>query len=186
MGSGFYDRVTLDSGFEKGRDVIDQGTYDYTLYRGAVMRANRVEAPMMTPAQNTDFYGPLAGNRVTRESFMQGRGHTLSKGPENEVFYLPESLFNRPANVQSQCDRVDLEPMFTRVKPSCNGLKETDTFAYSLMPGKFENGYMGYNSVVYTNLQPRVGPDTAKYSYSNCAQNYASYGPSRSFDRYAP
>lgn len=184
--AGYNSRVTLDSGYEKGRDMIDQGTYDYTLYRGAVMRANRVEAPLMSPVQNVDFYGPLAGNRVTRESFIMGRGHTLSKGPDNEVYYLPESLFNRPANVKSQCDRVDMEPMFTRVKPSCNGIKETDIFAYSLMPGHFENGYLGYNSVVYTNLQPRIGPDTSKYTYPSCAQNYASYAPSRSFDRYAP
>jgi hypothetical protein len=170
--AGFYDKVTLDSGYEKGRDVID--------------RANRVEAPLMTPVQNVDFYGPLVGNRVTRESFMQGRGHTLSKGADNEVYYLPEALFNRPPVIQSQCDRVDLEPMFTRVKPSCNGLKETDITAFSLMPGHFENGYLGYNNVVYSNLQTRIGPETSKYSYPQCAENYGSYEPSRSFARYSP
>lgn len=184
--AGFYDRVTLDSGYEKGRDVIDQGSYDYTLYRGAVMRANRVEAPFMMPAQNVDFYGPLAGNRVTRESFIMGRGHTLSKGPDNEVTYLPESLFNRPTEVKSTCDRVDLEPLFTRVKPSCNGIKETDVFAYSLMPGHWAEGYNGYNSVVYSNLQTKIGPDTSKYRYPECSANYASYKPSRSFERYSP
>jgi len=176
----------MDSAYEQGRDVVDQGYSDYVLQRNAVMRSNRTEAPLMTPVQNVDFYGPLAGNRVTRESFLMGRGHTLSKGPSNEVYYLPTALFNRPANIQSQCDRVDLEPMFTRVKPSCNGIKETDIFAYSLMPGHWADGYMGYNSVVGTFLQPKVGPDTAKYNYPECAQNYASYAPSRSFARYAP
>lgn len=184
--SGYYDRVTLDSGWEKGRDMIDQGSYDYVLNRAAVMRGNDVKAPFLTPAAGIDFYGPLAGNRVTRESFIMGRGQTLSKSPDNEVTYLPVSLFDRPADVKQKCDRVDLEPMFTRVHPSCNGIKETDIFAYSLMPGHFADGYLGYNSVVYTNLQPRIGPDTAKYSYPACAQNYASYAPSRSFDRYAP
>ena len=185
MCAGFYNRVSMDSGYEKGRDVIDQGAYDYNLYRGAVMRSNRVEAPFMTQAQNVDFYGPLTGNRVTKESFIQGRGHTLSRGPDNEVFYLPGSLFPQ-VQIKSQCDRVDLEPMFTRVKPSCNGIKETDTFAYSLMPGHFEDGYLGYNNVVFSNLQTKVGPDTARYTYPECSANYASYAPSRSFERYAP
>lgn len=181
--SGFYNRVTLDSGYEKGRDYVDQSTYDYVLNRHAVMR-NRLEAPLMAPAQNVDFYGPLTGSRVTRESFLMGRGHTLSKGPDNEVYYLPGSIFPAHEN-KSSCDRVDLEPLFTRVKPSCNGIKETDTFAYNLMPGKFENGYLGYNNVVPSNLQTRLGPDTSKYSYPACAANYASYEASRSFARYS-
>ena len=182
--AGYYDRVSLDSGYEKGRDVVDQASNDYTLNRSAVMR-NRPGAPLMTAAQNVDFYGPLTGSRVTRESFIMGRGHTLSKGPDNEVYYLPASVFPQHETKQD-CDRVDLEPLFTRVNPSCNGIKETDTFAYNLMPGHFENGYLGYNNVVYSNLQTRIGPDTAQYTYPACAANYASYNPSRSYERYAP
>lgn len=122
--SGFYDKSTLDGCWNKAKDNIDNQVYDYTLWRPAVMRP-RAEAGLMTPVQNVDFYGPLAGNRVTKESFMQGRGTTLSKCPDCEVNYLPESLFNQPP-IKSQCDRVDLLPMFTRVKPTCNGLRETD------------------------------------------------------------
>jgi hypothetical protein len=186
MCAGFYNRVSMDSGYERGRDVIDQGVYDYNLFRSSVMRPNRIDAPFMTVAQNVDFYGPLTGNRVTKESFIQGRGHTLSRGPDNEVFYLPSSVFPQVDLKPTQCDRVDLEPVFTRVKPSCNGIKETDVFAYSLMPGHYEDGYMGYNSVVYSNLQTKMGPDTARYTYPVCSPNYASYKPSRSFERYAP
>jgi hypothetical protein len=183
--AGFYDRSTLDSGYERGRDIIDEGVYDYNLYRAAAMRQNLTQAPFMSPAQNVDFYGPLVGNRVTKESFLQGRGHTLSKSPDNEVNYLPESLFNQP-QIKSQCDRVDLLPMFTRVKPTCNGLRETNVTQYSFSPEHFQNGYLGYNNVVYSNLQTRVGPDYLPNQFSPCAQNYASMAPTRSFDRYAP
>ena len=183
--SGYYDKWSLDSGYERGRDIIDEGSYDYTLYRGAVMRQNLTQAPFMTPAQNVDFYGPLAGNRVTKESFLQGRGQTLSRSPDNEVTYLPESLFNQPP-IKSQCDRVDLQPMFTRVKPTCNGLRETNITSYAFSPGAFEKGYLGYNNVVYSNLQTRVGPDYLPNEFRPCAENYASMNPTRSFARYAP
>ena len=156
--SGYYDRVTLDSGWEKGRDLIDSRSYDYVLNRNAVMRQNQVKAPFMMPVQNVDMYGPLAGNRVTQESFIMGRGHTLSKDPTSEVTYLPMSLFNKPAEVKSECDRIDLLPTFTRLKPSCNGLKETEVTQYSYMPGHFQDGYLGYSNVVYSNLQSRTNP----------------------------
>ena len=183
--AGIYNKVTFDSGYERGRDIIDEGLNDYTLYRGAVMRQNVTQAPFMTAGQGTDFFGPLTGNRVTKESFLQGRGQTLSKSPDNEVTYLPESLFNQPM-IQSKCDRVDLMPLFTRVKPTCNGLRETDVTAYRFSAGKFQDGYLGYNNVVYSNLQTRVGPDYMPGLYRPCAQNYASMEPTRSFARYAP
>ena len=129
--SGFYNRVTEDGAYVAGRDRIDQDQYDYVLNRNAVMRGNLAEAPFMMPGQNVSFYGPLAGNRVTKDSFMQGRGTTLSKDPNNEVNYLPVSLFNQP-QLKSSCDRVDLLPLFTRLKPSCNGLKESNITQYYL------------------------------------------------------
>jgi hypothetical protein len=184
--SGFYDRVTMGSGWEKGQDIINQGRYDYSIYRGAAMRTNRTQAPFLGPAQHIDFYGPLTGNRVTKESFIMGRGHTLDKNPNNEVYYLPLAVFNQPPEITSTCDRIDLQPMFTRVKPSCNGLKETDLTMYMMMPGHYQNGYLGYNNVIYNHLQTRVGPPYDPNYMDPCAQNYASYAPTRSFDRYAP
>lgn len=183
--SGYYDRVTMDSSYELARDMIDNRQYDYTLYRGAVMRQNRTEAPFMTPAQNVDFYGPLTGSRVTQESFIMGRAATASRNPDSEVNYLPESLF--PAHqVKSTCDRIDLQPMFTRLKPSCNGLRQTDSSAYAMFPGAWEKGYLGYNSVVYNNLQSRIPPAIEPNLLNPCAENYASYTAGRSFKPYAP
>jgi hypothetical protein len=183
--AGYYNRWSQDGAYVHGRDELDQGQYDYTLYRNAVMRGGVAEAPFMMPVQNVDFYGPLAGNRVTKESFLQGRGSTLSRDPQNEVLYLPSSLFTQPP-VKSSCDRVDMLPMFTRLKPSCNGLTETDVTQYWFSPGKYADGYQGYNSVVYSNMQTRVGPDYAPNLYRQCQGNYASYAPTRSFDRYSP
>ena len=184
--AGYYNRWSQDGAYEKGRDELDQNSYDYVLNRDAVMRQNRIHAPFMTPVQNVDFYGPLAGNRVTKESFITGRGHTLNRDPLNQVVYLPVSVFNEPQRIQSTCDRIDLQPQFTRVKPTCNGLRETEVTQYSFMPGHFQDGYIGYNNVVYSNLQTRVGPDYAPNAYRACQANYASYKPTRSFDRYAP
>lgn len=183
--AGTYNRVTLDGCYAKGRDDIDNQVYDYTLYRPAAMRINLEEAQFMTPVQNVDFYGPLAGNRVTKESFLQGRGTTLSKCPDCEVNYLPESLFNRPP-IKSSCDRVDLLPMFTRVKPSCNGLKETQTVEYAFSAEKYRGDYAGINAVVYSNLQTRIAAEPAPNMYRQCAQNYASYKSPQSYERYAP
>jgi hypothetical protein len=183
--SGYYDKSTLDGCWDKAKNNIDNQVYDYTLYRPAVMRINRIEAPFMMPAQNVDFYGPLAGNRVTKESFLMGRGATLSKCPDCEVNYLPSSLFNQPP-VKSQCDRVDLLPMFTRVKPTCNGLKQTDVSEYAFSAGAYAGDYAGINAVTYSNLQTRVGPDYAPNKYEKCRETYASYAPSRDFSKYSP
>ena len=183
--SGFYSKVTFDGGYERGRDIIDDGSYDYVLNRNAVMRQGQLKANFSAPAQGIDFYGPLASSRVTRESFIQGRGHTLSRDPDAEVTYLPMSLFNQPP-LHSSCDRIDMLPQFTRVKPTCNGLRETIITPFAFSPGHFENGYLGFNNVVYSNLQSRIGPDYYPNQYRMCGQNYASYSPTRSFDKYAP
>lgn len=182
--AGIHNRVWEDGCANAQQDKWNDGIYDYVLWRPAVMRGVE-EAHFMAPAQNVDFYGPLAGNRVTKESFLQGRGTTLSKCPDCEVNYLPASLFNQPP-VKQQCDRVDLLPMFTRVKPTCNGLRETDTTQYSFSAEKYRGDYAGINAVVYSNLQTRVGPDYAPNTYRECSANYASYLPTRSFAYYAP
>lgn len=181
--AGMYTRSTMDSCFEKGEDVQNSKIYDYNLSRDAVMRQNVVKAPMLSVGRQPDFYGPLIGNRVTKESFLQGRGHCLNNCPDCEVTYLPESVFPKHT-VQSTCDRVDLDGLYTRLPKSCNGLAESDSYVFSQMPGAFEKGYTGYNAVVYTNLQDRDGPAQKLNQLPGC-ENYGSYGPTRDFSRYA-
>jgi len=180
--AGIYTRMTLDSCFEQADDAQNQKIYDYNLDRSTVMRQHTVKAPLLSAGRQPDFYGPLAGDRVTKESFLQGRGHCLNKCPDCEVTYLPESLFPKK-NIKPSCEHVDLQGLYTRIPKSCNGISETDTYAFSQMPGAWENGYAGYNAVVYTHLQSR-DPEVPHRSQPGCF-NYGSYAPTKDFSRYA-
>jgi len=166
----------------EAEDIDNNQSYDYVMYRDAVMRKNTTQAPMLSAGYQPSFYGPLTGNRVTRESFLQGRGHTSSKCPDCEVVYLPASLFP-DKNVVTPCERVDMQPMYTRVPKSCNSISEVDTFAYQLMPGHYMEGYQGMNSVTSTHIQTRVPPEQPQPGYKPCATNYGSYAKS---DRFKP
>lgn len=179
--AGIYDRTTMDSCHEKFEDELDQKIYNYTLDRNAVMRQNLVQAPFMSQGRQPDFYGPLAGDRVTKESFLQGRGHRINKCPDCEVRYLPKSLFNEPT-IKSSCDRVDLQGLYTRVPKSCNGLSETIVTPHFQMPENYKKGYSGYNAVVYTHMQTK-NPEVQHRDKPGC-YNYGSYAPTRDFSRY--
>jgi hypothetical protein len=139
------------------------------------MRRGFFKAPLLSPVQNVDFYGPKSGNLITKESFLQGRGQTLSKCPYNEVISLPNSLFfDTPNNSPPPCERVDMLPSFTRLNPVCNGIRETDITQYFYSPEKFQKGYTGFNSVVCTNQQNRLlQPNNHADSLSN--SNYGSF-----------
>jgi hypothetical protein len=182
--AGVYNNVYMDSCYEAANDKLDRKIYDYNLDRKAVMRPNMTQAPFLSDGRQPDFYGPKVGNRVTRESFLQGRGHCLNKCPDCEVVYLPGSLFpNVP--IKSNCDRVDLQSLYTRLPRSCNGLSETIITPYSQMPSNYKRGYQGYNAVVHTHLQTRDGPPERPETYPVCAQNYGSYARNPFFKRYA-
>jgi hypothetical protein len=181
--AGVYNNVYLDSCYEEFQDEKNDGIYDYVLNRDAVMRPNTVEAPLLSAGYQPDFYGPLVGNRVTRESFLQGRGHCVNKCPDCGVVYLPESLF--PAHgTASKCDRVDMQPLYTRLPKSCNGLSETIVTPYHQMPSNYKKGYQGMSAVVDTHIQSRVGPPQHQRSYDPCATNYGSYKRNPRFEKY--
>lgn len=182
--AGLYNNLWNDNGYEQAKDELNERSNDYNLARNAHMRQNVVQAPFMSAGLQPDFYGPLVGNRVTRESFLQGRGAIKSKSPQCEVTVLPDSLFPMHT-VRSNCDRVDLESMYTRLPRSCNGLSETEVTPYRLMPENYKKGYQGYNAVIHTQIQARVGPPDQARAFDPCAQNYGSYKPSRDMRPYA-
>jgi len=182
--AGYYDNVQLDSCYELYYDKVNDKTYGYTMDRNYVMRPNLVQAPLLRRGALPDFYGPKVGNRVTQESFLQGRGHCTNKCPDCEVIYLPGSVFPHRRPVQSSCERVDLDPFYTRVPKSCNGLVETDLSVYRFMPENYKRGYQGYSALNDTHIQTRVPPSDERRPLSACASSYGSYGPQWDMSRY--
>lgn len=182
--SGYYDNIFYDSSNELYRDNLQAQTTNYVMNKSYWMRDTK-QVPLLGPVQNVDFYGPLVGRRVTQESFLQGRGGTLSKNPACEIVMLPEKLFPNTPYRPPSCERVDLQPLMPRVKPTCNGLRETDMFPFYQMPENFKPGYLGMKTVVDTNLPTRMPPLTNPNSIPACAESYASYAPSYDMRPYA-
>ena len=77
-----------------------------------------------------------------------------------------------------------------RMRRSCNGLEETDTSVYWMMPGAFQKGYSGPWGGVNGNMQTRMAPTDATIkqgaeNMGSCRTNYGSYGSARSFAPYS-
>jgi len=187
--AGFYNRLGFDSCNEDFETYRQQSVNDYVLNLNASYRQG---APPVMPLSITgqpSFWGPLRGSLVTQESFLQGRGQTLANCPDCDVRWLPETLFPaRTAHNQlPSCEKTDLEPLQTRMRKSCNGLEETDTSQFWMMPGAYQVGYTGPSM---GGLQTRQAPDDVTIkagaeAYGTCRQNYGSYGAARSFAPYS-
>lgn len=187
--AGYYNNLWSDPCFQQYDDQLNQGINDYQLTLNAHYRTNMNQAMPLSTGRQPDTYGPLRGRRVTQESFLQGRGQALSDCPDCGVRWLPETLFPQNSGVQSQCQRTDIQPLYTKVPKSCNGLQETDITQYSFMPGAWQRGYTGYNAVVDTNLQSRQAPQpmgvqNGGESYGG-RQNYGTFGSGRPFSKYS-
>lgn len=171
--SGYYSSLAYDPQYIQEQEQRNNIRYDYVLNRSAVMRNNVVRAPMLGLGQNATFVGPMAGSRVTLESFLTGRGHTLSKNPGCGVYYLPSSVLSG-TNQEPQVGRIDLQPLQTRTQPSCNGLRETVITPYNFFPENYKNGYMGMDSVAtrYSRISREL-PNVR----DPCSQTYATYDP---------
>jgi hypothetical protein len=187
--SGFYNNLKFDSCYQDNQVFQDQSQNDYVLNLNAVYRQGDPPIRPLSVSSQPTFYGPLRGSLVTQESFLEGRGQTLTDCPSGEVFWLPESLFpaNTAYNQPSTCQRSDLEPLQSRMKKSCNGLEETDTSEYWMLPGNWQNGYSGptmaglQTRMPYPSSNLRAGSE----SYGSCQQNYGLYGSSRNFGKYS-
>lgn len=158
--STVYDRISMSNPREQVRQSMDALNQDYVMNRNSWMRPNVEQPTNFTYAQNIDFHGPLSGNRVTQESYMQGRGRVLSKNPASDVTVLPASVFPERTPLIPVCERVDLLPMSTRVKPTCNGIREAVTTNYALMPEFYQGTYMGFSSSMPVFAQTRMLPET--------------------------
>jgi hypothetical protein len=190
--AGYYNSLKFDTAYADAQVYEDQTIGDYVLNLKASYRQGETPALPAGVVGQPTFYGPMRGSLVTQESFLQGRGQTLCRGPDCDVLWLPESLFPAQTtyNQQPTCERTDLEPLQTRMKRSCNGLEETDTSEYWMMPGAFQTGYSGPYFGIGGNLQTRSAPVDGTIaqgaeSYGNCRQNYGTYGNSRSFAPYS-
>lgn len=126
------------------------------------------------------FYGPMTVPRTTRESFLQGRGQVESdKCPDCEVIHLPESVFRE--NVpKSSCQNMALEPEYTRAPKSCSTISETNMTQYAFMPGAFQMGYTGMDSMCGTMIHDRenarMQSNSAAQSGTNAHNPNVSYG----------
>lgn len=203
MGSGYYDRSHDDLCYRDFQVHVDEGVMDYNLFLPAHMRMNVEKCHPLSQDKQCDFWGPLRGKRVTQDSFLSGRGQSLSDCPDCDVFYLPESIFpNKPDPgdfayeqqtgkiMSARCQRTDLEPLYTRKPRSCNGLSETDISQYAFMPSAWQKGYTGYRSVVDTNLQSRqalqdLSVTNGGLAYPECRTNYGSFDSGPWTERYA-
>lgn len=190
--AGYYNSLKFDSAYEDFQTYADQTVNDYVLNLKASYRLGATPPMPLSVAGQPTFYGPLRGSLVTQESFLQGRGQTLCNGPDCDVLWLPETLFpaHTAHNQLPSCERTDLEPLQTRMKSSCNGLKETDMSQYWMFPGAYQTGYSGPYFGIGGNLQTRMAPvdgtiQQGAESYGSCRQNYGTYGSSRSFAPYS-
>jgi len=191
--AGYYNSLKFDSCNNDFQAYNYQRINDYQMDLAANYRVGQPPVfPLQVGVQPT-FWGPLRGSLVTQESFMQGRGQTLAECPDCDVIWLPESLF--PAQTQHsaarECQRSDLEPEYTRMKKSCNGLEETDTTPYTMLPGAWQVGYSGPDSGIGSNMQTRMAPyDSAGLmgngsEYYGCKANYGSFGSGRNLQPYS-
>ncbi len=158
--AGYFSSWFYDPAYQLYEAAQDRAHYDYTADLSAHMRPQQ-KCQFLGLGRTCDFFGPLRGNRLTRESFLQGRGHTLSEAPECGVIRLPASLFPAaPARSEDAqmpaCQNTSLQAQYTRQPRSCNGLTEVDYSPYTLFPGKYFPGYAGYDAVVGTNVQSRI------------------------------
>jgi hypothetical protein len=176
--AGYHDDISFDPSHEMQWDSQQQKYRNYFMNK---KNFTREKLPTFASAQfNIDYFGPIQGKKVTQESLLQGRGKALSNDPSCEVTVLPASMFPNPGPFQPSCENVDLQPIQPRVKPSCNGIRETDIYVYSQMPGAWQsNGYLGYKLPVEgldINLPTRLKPLINPYNLPRCATSYASYG----------
>lgn len=191
--AGYYNTPRFDLCNKDFDNFSNQSINDYNLNLAAHYRVGKPRPMPLSQGMQPSFWGPLRGVQITRDSFLQGRGQTLADCPDCDVRWLPESLFPAvgTANAASQCQRTDIQSMYTRQPKSCNGLASTDTSEYWMMPSNWKKGYVGYNAVVDTNMQTRMPlpppgtePQNGAESYGPCRQNYGTYGSGADFSRY--
>jgi hypothetical protein len=179
--SGYYEMKGKLGCWEDWFDSVNKSTNDYVMDRNYWMRPNVTQCQENSLGTLCTFSGPKTVPRTTQESFLQGRGQILNSNcPDCEVIYLPESLFpSTNTRKNERCQDMALLPEFTRQPKSCGTLSETEITTYAFMPGAWQKGYTGYNSMCDTNIQSR---EVARLDYrakprspQEKMTNYGSY-----------
>lgn len=166
--------------WENWYDRLNEGTLARTLDRNYWMRPGVNRCHENALGSTCSFYGPMNVPRTTQSSFLQGRGQVNSdRCPDCEVIALPEKVFDLTAEEISDCQNMALQPQFTTSPKSCGTLAETDITAYAFMPGAFERGFQGVNSLCGNHLQSR---EEARDSYR--AEHKSEYSRAYSYGSY--
>lgn len=180
--AGYYEMKGKLGCWENWHDDVNQGYNDYVLDRKYWMR------PVTRCRENAlgttcSFYGPKTVPRTTQESFLQGRGQVNNDHcPDCDVIYLPKKVFELTEDEdKTSCQDMALQPQHTRFPKSCNNLSETEISQYAFLPGAFQKGYQGVDSLCHVGINIQ-GREQARASYRPGPQtpaqqrtNYGSY-----------
>ncbi len=194
MCAGFYDRTRQDLCWRDYISGVDMQIQNYTLNPLAAMREN-TSAPKISSLSfgtTPSFYGPLAGSKVTQDSYITGRARVESKCGECQTVRLPDDLF--PTDKESDsgpcCYSTIMQPIYSRQPKSCFSASETITYPWTLFPEANQKNFAGVDAVVDTNLQTRFGwaNEDAKYDVPSnpCGRtNYGNYQSNQSYKPYS-
>jgi len=123
-----YNTLKSDTCDKQYDDLVNEDTYLYNSFLPTVWRPDTVVVQPMMRGSQPDFYGPIAGRRVTQESYLRGYGNILSKCPDAGINYLPPDLFNDQtlALGTNVCTQTLLEPTYVQYKKSCDSISNAD------------------------------------------------------------
>lgn len=180
--AGYYEMKGKQGCWENWFDAVNKRQQDYVLDKNYWMRPNVSKCRENSLGSTCSFYGPMTVPRTTQESFLQGRGQIQNDHcPECGVIYLPESVFALTKDEKKTCQDLSLQPQFTRKPKSCFTLAETDISTYAFLPGSFQKGFLGVNSLcdagmnIQSREEARMEYRGAPRSASEKLSNYGNY-----------
>lgn len=138
-------RAFDDPAARKAQESGSLAASDYIFNLAAHMRGKHCYAG--AAGRVCQFYGPLDnvtyGQMVTRDSYLSGRGQSLSNAPEAEVRWLPEDLFAPKATMPISERANELPLTQTRQSRACSSVTNIDVSAYHLMPTGYQDDFTG-------------------------------------------
>lgn len=186
--AGYFDKLNYDLCWRNYQRYQDKASVDRLLEPDSYDRPDLDPVPLLARGSQPSLDDRIFGQRVTQESFLQGRGQALADCPECDVRYLPKSVFPSKGKPMADCYRSDLEAVHTRRPRSCGSLAETDLTTYRMSPGFWRRGYAGLDAITDTFMQTRQAPfdPTIKKGSESYGRrsNYGSFTTSQSFAPY--
>lgn len=131
-------RAYDDACAQRTQESLQSGAAEYTFNRAYWMREGRKRCYPAGLGQVCTTPGPLDnttyGRQVSRDSYLSGRGQTLSNCPECQVRWLPEELFRPTESTEGPNPPSDELTPLTRQPKGCSSAAEVETTAYAFMP----------------------------------------------------